>query len=384
MYPLALSLPRRRFLQVAALALPTGWVRADESAPPIPTFNQAMDDALRNAPLRLKFRGDTPAQLAEWQRTFAEELRRRIGPHSPPGDWRSSRRGEVDCGDHVREEWLLDADDVPSLPLYILRPKPATDERLPIILALHGHGRFGHDSVAGIDTTPQRAQAIQSANYDYGRQLVRQGYLVVAPCLTPFGPRITDSQRDAKTDQCAVAFVRLMLLGQTLIGANLRDVSWALSFASRRPDANPDRVACVGLSYGGRMTMLATALDARIKAAVISGALNVMQERATGGGYSCGAQVIPGLLEIGDTPEIGSLIAPRPCIWEMGSRDGLIVKGWAEEAQSRLRKAYAASGHPDRLQFHAFEGGHVWSGTTARPMLEEQLKRTAATSGSGR
>ena len=83
------------------------------------------------------------------------------------------------------------------------------------------------------------------------------------------------------------------------------------------PDASPNRVACVGLSYGGRMTMVAAALEPRICAAVISGALNMFQERAMSSDYSCGAQVIPGLLELGDTPEIGSLIAPRACIWEM-------------------------------------------------------------------
>jgi hypothetical protein len=102
----------------------------------------------------------------------------------------------------------------------------------------------------------------------------------------------------------------------------------------------------------------------------------VFQERAQGVGYSCGAQVIPGLLEIGDTPEIGSLIAPRPCIWEIGSRDSLIVPGWAEKAIERLKRAYAASDHPGHLQFHRFDGGHQWSGETARTMLAEHLKNS--------
>jgi hypothetical protein len=95
----------------------------------------------------------------------------------------------------------------------------------------------------------------------------------------------------------------------------------------------------------------------------------VFQERALGGGYSCGAQVIPGLLEYGDTPEIGSLIAPRPCIWEIGSRDSLVVQPWAEQAMERLARAYAASGQPENLQFHRFEGGHQWNGQTATAML---------------
>ena len=50
--------------------------------------------------------------------------------------------------------------------------------------------------------------------------------------------------------------------------------------------------------------------------------------------YSCGAQVIPGLLEYGDVPEIGSLIAPRPCVWETGTQDGLIKAEWAERASA--------------------------------------------------
>ena len=38
---------------------------------------------------------------------------------------------------------------------------------------------------------------------------------------------------------------------------------------------------------------------------------------------------------------IGSLIAPRPCVWEIGSRDGLISPKWADASleghvQSRL------------------------------------------------
>jgi len=43
-------------------------------------------------------------------------------------------------------------------------------------------------------------------------------------------------------------------------------------------------------------------------------------------GRSAGAQVIPGLLNYGDVPEIASLIAPRPCLWEVGRNDNLMVR----------------------------------------------------------
>jgi len=161
-----------------------------------------------------------------------------------------------------------------------------------------------------------------------------------------------------------------------LIPARLSSCAvWAINYASTRPDARADRVGCVGLSYGGRMTMLVAALEPRVQVAVISGALNVFQERVQGAGWSCGAQVIPGLLEIGDTPEIGSLIAPRPAIWEAGLRDSLVVPGWQEQAVERLQRAYAAAGRPENFQVHRFDGGHVWNGETAIPLLAKVLQQ---------
>jgi dienelactone hydrolase len=277
-------------------------------------------------------------------------------------------------GDHTREELLLESDGVPALPLYVLHPKATAGTRFPIVLCLHGHGDFGHDSVAGVDDTPERKQAIEESHYDYGRQMVREGYVAVVPCFTPFGRRMDAKKIKGGTDPCAVAALRLMMFGRTLLGENLRDAMWALDYASTLPDARADRVGCVGLSYGGRMTMVVSALDPRIRVAVISGALNVFQERVQGAGYSCGAQVIPGLLQIGDTPEIGSLIAPRPAIWEVGSKDKLAVPGWRDKAAERLQRAYVAAGKPENLEVHYFDGGHVWNGETAIPLLAKVLK----------
>ena len=120
------------------------------------------------------------------------------------------------------------------------------------------------------------------------------------------------------------------------------------------------------------MTMLTAALEPRIGMAVVSGALNVMQERV-GARYSCGAQVIPGLLQYGDVPEIGSLIAPRSCVWEVGSKDNLIAPKWADEALTRMRRAYKALGAEDQLQVDRFEGGHEWNGKVAYPLFEKVL-----------
>ena len=340
----------------------------------LPTVDEEIHRAVVAAPLKLQFHGSTPAELEAWQRDFSAKLDGLVGPHTPPKVWKVKLLSTREFADHTREELLLESDAAPSLPLYVLRPKASAGARFPIVLCLHGHGEFGHDPVAGVDDTPALKEEIRKMNYDYGRQLVREGYLAVAPCFTPFGRRLDARPKGSHLDACAVEFVRLMYLGRTLLGENLRDAMWALDYATARADALPDRVGCVGLSYGGRMTMMVSALDPRVRVAVISGALNVFQERIQSPGFSCGAQVIPGLLEFGDTPEIGSLIAPRPVIWEAGRQDPLMVPGWLEKASERIQRAYTAAVKAENFAVHRFDGGHVWNGETAVPLLAKVLK----------
>lgn len=325
------------------------------------------------APLQMKFQGSTPDECRAWQRLFGKKLKELLGAHRPPAEWESEVEQTVELADHLRESLKLRAAGFPELPVYVLRPKVSGGGPRPGILALHGHGPFGHDAVVGIDSTPERASNIEAANYDFGRQLVRLGYVVVAPCLTPFGRRLDLPEAYNGNDACAVAFVRMQLLGRNLMSENLRDALWALELLARHSEVDSDRIGCVGLSYGGRMTMLAAAVEPRIRVAVMSGALNVMQERI-GLRYSCGAQVIPGLLDFGDVPEIAGLIAPRPALWEVGQRDGLMVKEWIPEAWERILRVYRALGAEEQLMRDSFDGSHRWNGVKATPLLAGVLK----------
>ena len=361
-------LDRRRFLLGSGATLMSGLVFGQEG----PTVDERIRGESEDAPLAMRFRGSTPEECRRWQREFAARLRESLGPHAPPKRWETVVESAVDLEDHRRERLILKAEGHPPLPVYLLLPRPKREAKRPAILALHGHGAYGYEPVAGRDDLPGVAENIERYNYDYGRQMVRRGYAVAVPCFTPFGRRLGDRKAYGRQDPCAVTMVRLQLLGKVLIAENLRDALWAFELLARHAEVDPDRIGCAGLSYGGRMTMLTTALEPRIRVAAISGALNVMQERITKR-YSCGAQVIPGLLRYGDVPEIGSLIAPRPCVWEAGSKDGLISPEWAENALTRMRRAYKAFDAEDRLRVDRFEGGHRWNGKIAFPLFRKVL-----------
>ena len=323
------------------------------------------------APLRMQFRGGSAAECRAWQGRFAAKLRQLIGPHRPPERWETVVEKKVELEDHRRDELILRAAGHRDLPVYVLVPRRPPASPRPGILALHGHGPLGYDAVAGIGGTPDRDKEIRESNYDYGLQLVRRGYIVAAPCFTPFGRRVDGGY--PLNDACAATFIRFQLLGKLLMAENLRDALWALELLASHSQVDARRLGCVGLSTGGRMTMMTSALSPRIRVAVISGALNVMQERILGH-YDCGAQVIPGLLEFGDVPEISSLIAPRPVLWEVGDRDGLMVKDRIGPALERMRRAWGAFGALQYLQVDSFGGRHEWHGVKAYPLLESILK----------
>jgi dienelactone hydrolase len=348
------------------------------SADPLPNdtprpVNDDVREALTRADLSMRFQGNTLEECRAWQAEFRAAVLKLLGDPAPPVNWSVREENRAEFDDHVRISVLLEADGVPAVPVHLLLPRRLERGRpAPAVVCIHGHGQFGHDVIVGRTDRPGMAESIAAANYDYGLQFVRRGYVVAAPCLIPFGRRV-ERDRYGGNDPCAVTFVRMQALGQLPITANLRDLKWTIDYLQGLPEVDGQRIGCAGLSYGGRMSMMLAAFDERIKVAAVSGALNLMQERMSQR-HSCGSQMIPGLLNIGDYAEIGSLIAPRPCVWETGSTDSLIVPGWDEQFRTRLRRAYSALGAEDQLQFDRFEGGHVWSGRVAFPLFDEVLK----------
>lgn len=369
-----LHLTRRSFLAgLATLTSVTGLrskVQADE---PAQLVHDDIARAMQSARLSMLFQGSTAAEFQLWQSEFYAKLNELLGDSRPPREWKVEQESRVEFDDHIRYELLLRADGIPTLPVYLLIPHQGTASRkLPAALCVHGHGPYGHHAIAGRRDLEGVEESIQKANYDYGLQFVRRGYVVAAPCMIPFGRRVNADSYGGK-DPCAVSFVRMQALGKLPITENLRDLRWCVSLLQSRPEVDGMRIGCAGLSYGGRMTMMVSAVDRRIRVAAVSGALNLLQERMTLR-HSCGSQIIPGLLKFGDYSEIGSLIAPRPCVWETGSSDPLIVPGWDEKFRARLIRAYSAAGAGDQLHFDRFEGGHAWSGRIAFPLFDKVLK----------
>jgi dienelactone hydrolase len=351
---------------------------ATASAAPSPETDEApgrllkyeLDLSAQLAAVRpsLLFTGDTPEALHEWQGQFRQTLIRLLGefPERGPLDLRTE--GETDCGAYVRRRVSYQSEPGLRIPAWLLVPKQVTPERhAPGVLFLHGHSDFGKDNVAGIDDSPERRAELARFKMDFGPKLAATGFVVLAPDLRGFGERSIDYP-NPRVDYCPRNYMVATLLGTTVVAQHLCDLQAALDALVALPEVD-GRLACAGLSLGGRLTMLTAALDERVQVCIPSGCLNLYQERFQAL-RQCGAQLIPSLIRYGDTPEIFSLIAPRPMVIEWGLRDPLIPHEWAERGLDRIGRAYGAAGAADHLIVDRFDGEHEFHGTVALDLLE--------------
>ena len=198
--------------------------------------HELVADSAGSAKLSMLFRGGTAEECRVWQRGFRKKVMELLGDSTPPSEWTVNEQSRRHFDDYLRLELWLHAEGVPSLPVYLLIPndisaqKPASG-----VLCVHGHGPLGNDSVVGRAEVEGARQLIDDRNYDYGLQFVRRGYVVVAPCMVPFGRRV-DRDFYRKTDPCAAIFVRMQAMGKLLITENLRDLRWSISFLQSRPE----------------------------------------------------------------------------------------------------------------------------------------------------
>jgi len=311
-----------------------------------------------------------PTEWAVWREAFEGALRRLLGKFPPPVPLDAEVLEREDLGDYIREKVVYDTEKYASVPAYVLIPKDLKPgERRPGILAAHGHGR-GKADVCGIAATPEEyAERIEPLHYDYARQFVRHGYVVIAPDWRGFGERSSPAEwaRPGR-DPCNVNYLACGYLGYHLLALQIWDGMRTLDYLQSRPEVDPDRLGIAGLSFGGTMTTYLAALEPRLKVACISGYLSTIKGDAMtmrGLGNFCGAQYMPGLLTIGDIPDVAGLIAPKPLLIEMGEQDTCFVIADMKAAYAHLERIYRAAGVPERLDVDIHPGPHAWSGRKA-------------------
>lgn len=266
---------------------------------------------------------------------------------------------------YVRQRVVFNTLEGLEMIAYVLIPKNMKG-RLPAVVACHGHG-YGSKDVVELNFDGSEKTGDAGYQKNFAVELVKRGFLVIAPELLGFGDRTLeeDARKAHKGESsCYKISTNLLMMGKTMAGIRVYEVMRTIDYLLTRSEVDTDRVGCMGISGGGLVCAFTSAIDERIKVAVISGYANTFKDSVMSI-YHCIDNFIPGIIQYAEMPDIIGLIAPRPLLIESGTLDPIFPIAAAEKAFSKLERIYEILGARERLDKDFFEGQHQISGRKA-------------------
>lgn len=271
---------------------------------------------------------------------------------------------------NLRVEWTQDTEDFfeyrivfdtepeTSVPAHLLIPHGAK-KPCPVVICLQGHSTGMHISLAR-PIYEKDEGAIGSGDRDFAIQIVKEGYAALVLEQRAFGERISQRIIDHNPyyrTTCYLPAMAAQLLGRTLIGERVWDISRAIDALAEFPEIDMDRVACMGNSGGGTATYYAACMDERIKIAMPSCSVCSFSQ-SIGTLYHCACNYVPSLGKYVDMGDLACLIAPRKLVVVAGRVDtGFLIKGTEDEFEI-IKRIYEKAGDPDGCALVIGEGGH--------------------------
>ena len=339
--------------------------------------------------LELSFLRPEFKSLEKWQPAARSRILEHLFYAPPPVAPQPQVIRRTDKGAYVEEYLTFQTTPDLRVPAYVLVPAKA---KLPApgVVVLHSHDGvylWGKEKVVATDGEHPYLSAFKGRSYG-GRsiavELVNQGYVVVSIDAFYWGERrmLLDDDPAAyrerplsMTDKEIQAFNQRASQNESLIARSLftAGITWpgvllwddirTLDYLASRPEVDPRRLACVGLSLGGYRSFLLAALDNRIKAAVDVGwmtsfATQIKQHVMNTVGLSFH---VNGLYRYMDLPDMAALIAPRAVLVINGSRDRLFALEGVKAAFEKIGRCYEKAGSSDRQRCRLYDAPHEFN-----------------------
>lgn len=327
------------------------------------------------APLRMRFKAKTRREAEAWQRRLRLKVTELVGGfparRAPLGAKTLEKR---DFPTYTREAVIFESRPGLSVFAYILTPKQGQGP-FPAAICIPGHGR-GVDDIVGVDAEGRDRTDKDGYQHDFALQIVEQGMAAVAIEPLGFGCRRGDEakRRGLNANSCQPAAGAALLFGETMAGWRVWDVMRTIDLIETRPELNAGQVGCLGISGGGTITLFATALDTRIRAALISGYLNTFRDSVLSLAH-CMDNYVPGILNWAEMSDIAGLIAPRALFAESGERDNIFPIAAFRQSFAEVEKIYDVFGARANCGSETFNDGHAFSGLKGIPFLRQHLKQ---------
>ena len=302
-------------------------------------FNRFVEKYLNKANTK-RFQTQTPEEFAKNREEHRKEFVNMIGfpltEHLPHG----KRVEIVDCFEDDTYIWQRMRIEVfPDFYAYGILTKHKDGKKRPLVMAMHG-GQGTPELLNGFVNN--------SSNYNHMvRRILCGGVNVFAMQTFLWHAESFGVEYDRKEMN---SFMRG--LGGSMTALEICMLQRCLDYFEKQAFVDKKRMGIIGLSYGGMFSMVAAAVDTRLKCVYSCSWFN---DRCK---YAWSDWIYPSIFSLFKDAEIGGLIAPRPLFIGIGKEDALFDYRFAIEEAKRLETFYSQTEDSEKCQFHLFEGIH--------------------------
>ncbi len=257
------------------------------------------------------------------------------------------------------------------VPCYLLVPDLGK-KKYPLAITLQGHSSGFHNSIG----EPKEGE---NPDYALGRggfavQAVKHGYAALAIEQRGMGERRPNAPHQNGAQMCEYTAHIALLLGRTIIGERMWDVSKAIDAAATFDCVDTDKVLITGNSGGGTMSYYAACLDERIKLSVPSCAFCPYEDSIMNW-YHCSCNFIPHAYEWFEMQDLSCLIAPRNLVLVNGGLDAIFPIEGARKGYETVKKCYEKAGVADKCKMIETPKNHYWCEDIVWTAIDEETKK---------
>lgn len=322
----------------------------------------------------------------DWSKLARECLLTGLHYNLPPADLRPETIKKTETDDFICEKIEFNTTPWFRVPGYFYTPKnvplPA-----PALIVMHEWGGpmlFGADRVCGEAVHP--AIVRHRENSSGGRAIAdwyaSKGYAVIVIDAFHFGARaprglngLPESYDPAKLDEetfekyhnlarevLYYGVRELNWAGTTWAGVNYGDDSRCVDYLLSRKEVDGNRIGCTGLSGGGWRTNMIAALEPRVKATVTVGWMTTgdTQQAYNVNGAIGTFNLLPGVWDRIDIPDMIAMAAPKACMVVQGTQDLLFPPYGQDEAARQIANAYSWAGKAELFKNYKPDKPHCY------------------------
>lgn len=241
---------------------------------------------------------------------------------------------------HRREELRIKSRRGDWITAYLLLPADYKGGKLPCVVCVPGHGK-GLDLLVGFQDQRNYDMIWDGTPQDYALYFLRKGYAVCAFEQFGIGHSVPNSVKALKDPNhaCMESDYVMRLNGRTTMAERVADARTVIDYAQSRKEIDPNRIAMMGVSAGGTTTLMTSAVDSRIKCAIVVSYFTHFKDSLFKVGH-CLCNYAPGLVHVADVPEIAELIAPRCLFVEHSTKDNIYPFASAELAYNKICNSF--------------------------------------------